>query len=257
MQYMGNKLRHELKYFIGLHEYRYLSARLATMLRLDENSVDRDYKISSIYFDDIYHSALKEKEAGIQMRQKYRIRLYNRQDGVIHLERKDKFGEFISKKSIRITRAQYDALLNGGDIRFLLDSESKFAQEMYGTIKSRLLRPVVIVEYDREAYILNEGNVRLTFDKDLQAGFNTCDLFSPNLMYTSVLEPGTMILEVKYDDYLPTYVKSLLQIPAHNRSAASKYVLCRELQMERNPVSFFGTSPVFYDTAGASPGSAG
>lgn len=173
MEYNGNSLRHELKYYINYHDYKYLSTRLATMLRLDENSVEGGYQISSLYFDDIYHSALFEKESGIEFRQKYRIRIYNRQDNVIMLERKEKFGELISKKSIKITKEQFYNLINGGDINFLLESDNQMPKDMFCAIKTKFLRPAVIVDYEREPFILEEGNVRITFDKNIQAGINT------------------------------------------------------------------------------------
>ncbi len=108
-------------------------------------------------------------------------------------------------------------------------------KEMYWAIRTRMLAPAVIVDYQREVFVLDEGNVRITFDQNLQAGINTSDIFSPGVIDVNVLAPGTMVLEIKYDDYLPAYVLKLLQLPAHSREAVSKYVYCRLAQFRYDP----------------------
>ena len=169
---------------------------------------------------------------------------------MIMLERKEKFGEYISKKSLKISKEQYYSLIGGGDINFLLESDSQMAKDMFCAIKAKFLHPAVIVDYEREPFVLREGNVRITFDKNIQAGVNTPDMFSGNLTSVSVLDPGIMVLEVKFDDYLPTHVRRLLQISSHNLCAVSKYVMCRLKQFEVNPASQFMLSPAVYDNLG-------
>lgn len=249
MIFQGKQLRNELKYYINYEEYFYLKNRLATMLKIDENSIkDYGYHIRSLYFDDMYGTALKEKEAGVMYRKKYRVRIYDKEDKNIKLERKDKYGEYITKLSERITRDQFYELINGGNINFLLDSGSQLKKDMYVNIRTRLLRPAVIVDYERETYVLNEGNVRITFDKKIQAGINTPDIFSRDIINVDVLPPNTLVLEVKFDDFLPDYVRKLLRIPSYERCAISKYVLCRLIQLERNPVAkdFFMANRIMY-----------
>ena len=119
MEYLGHRLRHEIKYYINDSVYHTLRSRLNTVAGADPNMKDEDgYLISSLYLDDIYHSALEEKEAGIRFRKKYRLRCYNREDRKISLECKRKYGEYISKDSAGISRAEYDSMLAGAyDIR--------------------------------------------------------------------------------------------------------------------------------------------
>lgn len=103
MQYLGNRLRHEIKYYINEGVYHTLRKRLMTVASPDVNmAVDEGYLISSVYFDDLYHAALEEKQAGIRFRKKYRLRCYDRWDGHINLECKRKYGEYIAKSSARI-----------------------------------------------------------------------------------------------------------------------------------------------------------
>lgn len=192
----------------------------------------------SLYFDDLYHSAFFEKEAGVTKRKKYRIRIYNLEDRLIRLECKEKMGNMVSKESINLSKDQFYSLISGGDRAFLLNEESNMPKRMYIDMQTRLLGPVVIVDYIREAYVFEPGNVRITFDKNLEAGLDTFDIFSDDVISAGALEKGTVILEIKFDDFLPDFIRNILQTRSL-KSAISKYVLCRQLQMSLNPAAPF------------------
>lgn len=228
MQYLGHRLRHEIKYYINDSVYHTLRSRLRTVAGADPNMKAEDgYLISSLYFDDVYHSAMNEKQAGICFRKKYRLRCYNREDIRINLECKRKYGEYISKDSMAVSRSEYDAML-AGDYDVLLAHSDIVGREVYALHHARLLKPVVAVEYLREAYVLAQGNVRITFDKEISASVGEYDMFSPYYEVRKVLEPGIMVLEVKFDDYLPDMIFQILKTAMTNKCAISKYVMCRE-----------------------------
>lgn len=227
MEYLGHRLRHEIKYYINDSVYHTLRSRLRTVAGADPNMRDEEgYLISSLYMDDIYHSALEEKAAGIRFRKKYRLRCYNREDGMISLECKRKYGEYISKDSMRLSRGEYDAML-AGDYGFFLSRPETLGREVYALHQTRLLKPAVAVEYLREAYVAEQGNVRITFDKDISASVNEHDMFSERYEVVRALEPGLMVLEVKFDDFLPDAVYQILKTAMTNKCAVSKYVMCR------------------------------
>lgn len=229
MIYNNILLRNELKFFINIHEYMYLKKRLLVCLDKDKHGTINDgYHIRSLYFDDIYNSAYIEKESGISKRKKFRIRIYNTSDKIIKLEKKSKYNKYISKDVESLNKEQFYKILNN-DNQFLIKSDNKLFKEIYVESKTKLLKPVVIVDYEREAYTLDAGNVRITFDKNLRAGISSFDIFDKNIITKGVFDKQIMIMEVKYDSFLPTYVKNLLQISAHNISAASKYVMCRKI----------------------------
>ncbi len=236
MEHNGRRLRHELKYLINYGEYAYLKPRLEALMKRDIHAGDDGYHIRSLYFDDMYHSALEEKESGIMLRRKYRIRIYNKSDSFISLERKDKFGEFISKISTCLTRDEFYRIING-DIADMASSDVSLKQEMFAEMRTKRLAPSVIVDYQRDVYVYDEGNVRITFDRDLHAGIDTADVFAPNITTVAAMDPGLMVLEVKYDDFLPDVIKNALQIKSHSREAVSKYVYCRQAQFKYNPIS--------------------
>ena len=229
MQYLGNKLRHEQKYYINQREYLLLKNSLKHLMKRDEFS-DKDgcYHVRSLYFDDVYDTSLYEKNYGVFSRQKYRIRIYNRSDNVIKLECKSKYGEFISKESKNISKDNYHALMNN-DISFM-EKEFGLLNKFYTRNACTRLNPKVIVDYEREAYVIPAGDVRITFDKDLQAGFNTNDIFDNNVSTVNVLENSLIVLEIKYNDFIPAYLQSILNLSSHTRCAISKYVMCRVLK---------------------------
>ena len=102
---------------------------------------------------------------------------------------------------------------------------------MFAEFATRPLRPCVIVDYMREAYTFPFQDVRVTFDKDVRTGYRNTDLFNARIPTYPVIEDYNMVLEVKFNRYLPTYIRSLLQLDAHARSAISKYCLCRKFEL--------------------------
>ena len=237
LQYGGAALRHELKFYIGWQEYKLIRANLAPVLSLDENTKNPEgYLIRSLYFDDMYDTAMFEKLVGVQRRDKYRIRIYDYSDKIIKFECKSKYDAYISKTSAGISRAQTEAIL-GGDYSSLLTSGNPLLRDIYIKRNTVLLRPAVVVDYLREAYIYRAGNVRITFDKDVRAGVGSFDIFSRELPTYPVVERDQMVLEIKYDDYLPTLIRGLVKSLTGDASAISKYVMCRSRLADIQTVS--------------------
>ncbi len=226
MKYEDKILRHELKYYINYASYHSLRSKLKTMVDSDKNmTCSHGYDISSLYFDDVRNNAFHEKEDGAYIRKKYRIRIYNKSDTLIKLECKSKFDSFTSKLSSKLCREQYEKLLCG-DYSFLPSMDSLVCTKLFCDNKLKLLKPKIIVDYKREAYVVKEGNVRITFDKNLQAGIHKVDLFDENLILTPILPEDIMILEIKYDDYFPAYLKRIVGQEKMDRCTISKFLLC-------------------------------
>ncbi len=224
--------RHEQKYIISGGEYHVLSRRLRSALKPDAYAAKNggEYRIRSLYFDDPCNTGLTEKNDGIQVRDKYRIRIYNDSDSVIKLERKHKDGAYIQKSSLTLSRAECDALL-AGDFAFLLGRPEPFAGQMYGIFRTRLLKPRVLVDYTREPYVFPVEDVRVTFDKNVRTAMRCTELFNPHAPTYPVSDlENCMILEIKFNRYLPTYVHALVQLGASQHTAASKYVFSRQYE---------------------------
>ena len=228
----GKQYRHELKYVISEGEHKLLSMRVKACLKQDYHASINggEYWIRSLYFDDPFDSALWEKTSGVGSRDKYRIRIYNLTDDAIKLERKHKEGQYIKKDSVTISRQDCDEIVRG-NLECLKHNDNPFAMQFYGIFKANHLRPKVLVDYVREPYVFPAEDVRITFDKDVRTAMRCTDLFNPHVITYPVWDlRNCMILEVKFNESLPQYVQELLTLDAAERTAASKYVFCRQFE---------------------------
>lgn len=226
------RYRHEYKYYINQMEYEILRKKLDVILTKDAHSTGNDgYLIRSLYFDNAFDRDLEQKNYGILRRKKFRIRIYNHSDAVIKLEKKSRQGEYILKTSVPITREEYNRILVE-DYEFLKEKKDDLYLEFYTFLQAEFLRPRIIVDYVREAYVGPVNDIRITFDKELSFVSNSLDIFDPEGIQQEVLTFPTLILEVKYNNFLPDYIHQLLQLDSHIRSAISKYVLCRLAAIE-------------------------
>jgi hypothetical protein len=225
------QFRHELKYFINYRDYVMLRGMLRALMSQDKFAgEDGSYFVRSLYFDDIYESCLMEKMAGTDYRSKYRIRAYNYKDDNIRFEKKFKYGQYIAKTSIRLSRQEYHNIMDG-DYYFLKDRKEELASEIFLKMENERLRPRVLVDYDREAYIFPIEECRITFDKDIRGGLMIKDIFDRDAPVMPMIESGLMVLEVKFFKYLPEFIKRIINnLNAVDRCAISKYVICRKYE---------------------------
>lgn len=224
---MGDvQYRHEYKHYLNYADYYVLRHRLAAVLEHDIHADENgEYKIRSLYFDNFRDKALREKLDGVNEREKYRIRCYNSTFSPILLERKSKLGGLGNKQSTVLNVEQTKAII-AGNIDWMTRSKDALLIELYSRMKSELLRPMTIVDYTREPFIFPAGNVRITLDRDIRTGLKCTDFFRTDLP-TIPAGDSTVLLEVKYDDFIPGVIVDLLQLGNRRASAFSKYAACR------------------------------
>ena len=223
-------LRHEQKYYISQGDAYYLSGILSHVMKSDENADEYgQYHIRSLYFDDCFNTAMSDKLDGVMHRHKYRIRIYNLSDKIIRLERKSKQGDYISKLSCAISRDLAQQII-AGDTYGLEKMDHPLLQDVYRMMTTKLLRPAVIVDYVREAYVHPCEETRVTLDMQLRTGFVSDDMFNPELPTYPCLDFNQTILEVKYNRRFPEYLVPILSGVPARRSAISKYTLCRRYE---------------------------
>ena len=223
----AERYRNEWKYLINNAQKELVCKRLSPFLHLDKHAQNGGYMIRSLYFEDMYKSSYEEKDAGVLKRKKYRIRIYNCSDASIKLERKKKYGAYIYKEAAKLTKDEVYKILDG-DYGFLLKSDNSLLREFYHECTSNMMRPRTIVDYEREPWVLDEGTVRITFDKDVRAAVGSYDIFDSTLPTLPVLEPGKCVMEVKYTEFMPRVLNEVLPDRASEFTAVSKYVLCYE-----------------------------
>lgn len=223
------KFRHELKFSISETEQEIIKHKLDILLQRDSHAEGGIYRIRSLYFDDWKESAYEEKLAGVESRKKYRIRIYNDSDAVIKLERKRKEGSYIQKVSASLTRAEADCIL-AGEYEFLRKRKEPICHDFYWECMANGMRSSVIVDYEREPYVYPYGDVRITFDTHVRAGVFSDNLFDAAVPVMEVMEPGLLIMEVKYTEFLPEIIRDLLPTADSAQMAYSKYTLCKEMK---------------------------
>ncbi len=219
--------RHELKHAISSFDAVELVSRLKHVALPDTHAVNNgSYSVRSLYFDNAYDKALREKIDGISNREKFRVRFYNGDTSYIRLEKKVKSRGLCQKYSAVITKEQCERLLSG-DYGFLKESEDGLFLELYAKMHTEQLRPKTIVDYTRQAYIFPAGNVRVTLDSDVRTSTQVNGFLNSELCCRGVTK--AVILEIKYDSFLPQVIADLVQVKNRQAAAFSKYAACRTL----------------------------
>lgn len=224
---MNKVFREEKKFLLNIEEYIKTSRRLEQVMAQDPHNGPGGYPVRSLYFDTVYDSDFFEKEDGLELRRKVRLRVYDPDADFAMMEIKQKEGSFQMKRSLRVTRedgmriaaGEYEALLGYGD---------PFAAECYALMRSRCYRPVTVVEYDRKAFVAKENDIRITFDSNISAAESSLDVFSPKLNTVPVIDRFDVLLEVKYNGFMLDYLRGLLNAVDKSELSVSKYTLARQ-----------------------------
>lgn len=217
--------RHEWKHVISYLDLITIRSRLRAVAEPDPHAEGGKYRIRSLYFDNLNDKALREKIDGVNMREKFRIRYYNDDTSFIHLEKKSKRSGLGTKYSALLTAEEAQKIVDG-DIEWMMDSDRSLVQELYCKMRYQGLIPRTIVDYVREPFIYRPGNVRVTFDYDIRTGMNRTDFLNPECILIPAGD-APILMEVKWDAYLPSIIRDCVQTPGRRETAFSKYAQCR------------------------------
>ena len=217
--------RHEWKHEIDRSDLLAIRQRMGAVAKLDPHAVNGVYEIRSLYFDDPADRALREKLNGVSVREKFRLRYYNGDTSLIHLEKKSKYSGLGNKQSACVTAQEVQSLLRG-DLGWMREHPHGLVRELYCKMKNQGLRPKTIVDYTREPFIYVPGNVRVTLDYDIRTGLRCVDFLNPYCL-TIPAKDAPAILEVKWDAFLPDIIRDAVQLPQRPAGAFSKYAACR------------------------------
>lgn len=219
--------RHELKFSFPQAMAPLVENRLIPLMEFDPHYPQKSYFVRSLYFDTPAHLSFYEKLAGLEERRKIRIRYYNYDPSFIVLEEKTKKGDLTLKRSGSLSVDSAQKMIFG-DFSPLSDEKDPFLLEMYGELKSEAYAPSVIVDYQRTAFLIHNTDVRVTLDQNIRAIGTGSLFFSSNLPSRSAFE-DRCVLEVKYNQFLPSYIETVFADIPLVREAVSKYTLCRTI----------------------------
>lgn len=225
---MNEVYRKEKKYLLDIMEYTKYSQIFENIMKKDIHNGTNGYKIRTLYFDTINDKDYEEKEEGLRNRRKIRLRIYNATPdfGVIELKQKD--GEFYLKKSLKINKEDAIAIIKG-KYSVLLKYKDKFATECYSIMQMYAYVPKTVVEYTRNAFVVQENQTRITFDHSIKFSETNYNIFDSNLVLNNAIDSSKIVLEVKYSGFLLTYIKDLLKKIDKSEIAASKYCMGRKI----------------------------
>lgn len=219
------KFRHEWKHEINYADALTLRTRLSAVMQRDPHAIAGEYSIRSVYFDTPDDRALREKLDGVNQREKFRIRFYNNDTSYIVLEKKYKINGLCSKESCRLTKEEAQKILDK-DLQWMPESNRPLCHELYAKMQFQRLLPKTIVDYRRIPFIFGPGNVRVTIDYAIRTGEFRTDFLNPETL-TLPAGDSPILLEVKWDEYLPDIIRDAVSIPNRHASAFSKYAQCR------------------------------
>lgn len=216
--------RHEIKCEINLSDMITIRQRLNAVAYPDPYAIDGKYFIRSLYFDNFSDKVLREKIDGVNYREKFRIRYYNGDTSVIHLEKKSKCSGLSSKQSAPLTAYLAHAIISG-ECEWMLYSDYPLVRELYSKMTVEGIRPKTIVDYTREPFIFPAGNVRVTIDHNIRTGLACTDFLDRNCV--TVPASQSTILEIKWDSFLPDIIRDAVSLESRHNGAFSKYAACR------------------------------
>ncbi len=219
-------LRKEKKYLIPLEAYYYLSLKLERIMQTDSHGKGDGYRVRSLYFDSLEDVDWQEKEDGLEVRRKIRLRNYGGNSPYAKLEMKQKQGDSQRKRSLLLPKDEAQALILG-DTSVLLCHSEQLALESYYRMNQYCYRPKTIIEYRRKAFFAPENDIRVTFDWQVKGTEASHDIFDDDLLQYTLLDPHLVILEVKFNGFLLSYIKDLLAEVDRSELSASKYCMGR------------------------------
>ncbi len=219
------EFRHEWKIEINVADHLALSSRLKAIMEPDPHAVNGKYSIRSLYFDSPTDRALREKLDGVNRREKFRIRCYNGDLSFLSLEKKSKVNSLCSKQTAVISLEQTRALIDG-DVGWMMDSPEMLVRELHCKMVTQRLEPKTVVEYVREPFVYRPGNVRVTFDYGIRTGLRCTDLLNAGSV-TVPAGDAPVLMEVKWDAFLPDIIRDAIQLPGRRAASFSKYAQCR------------------------------
>ncbi|TWT06579.1 polyphosphate polymerase domain-containing protein [Planococcus sp. CPCC 101016] len=222
----GMQGRREIKHEMTKMDCYLLRNKLKHYMEIDPHAKENGtYCIRSVYFDNFDNKVMNQKKEGLFERDKFRVRLYDSNTSFLNLEKKSKRNNLTYKQKCLMTAEEYEKIRKG-DLEWMETDSRSLIQDLYWQMNLLQLKPLTVVDYEREVFIYKYGNVRVTFDSSIKTSLRNNDVLNPNITMVET-EPDVVILEVKFDEFLPNVIKQLLQVSDMRAGAYSKYQISR------------------------------
>jgi SPX domain protein involved in polyphosphate accumulation len=226
--------RFELKYLIGLQQAERFKHDLSAFLIPDENgNKNGHYTLTSLYYDSPNLRCYREKESGIKVRRKLRIRLYESNlvltdESPVFVEIKQRVDRVTQKRRAILPYGEALRLCNDRQMPRYLPEDKEVIEEIYVFLWQYNLRPVIIVRYDRQAFISEK------YDLGLRVTFDTAISFQPHQLHLHeksaglpLLPANRVVMEIKINERMPYWLAEM--IAAHNLQMVQVSKYCRSI----------------------------
>lgn len=229
------KYRNEWKFKVNDCEIIMIKNKISRLLSYDEHINNNGvYYIHSLYFDDYKNTCMRDNDAGIGVRYKWRIRYYNNNLDYICLEKKEKKNSLTRKKMCKISIEDYLSIVNNKTFDVFWNSKNEpLLKEFCYDISTKLFKPKIIIDYERCAFIEPISNIRITFDRNISASKDLDKFIIGDYTKIPIQNINENIMEVKFDDILPSHIKQATYLKSLKQTTFSKYYLSRTI-LERS-----------------------
>lgn len=219
---MNEVLREEKKFLISQDKMYLIWDKLAEVMHLDSHGDSEGYSIRSLYFDSLHNRDFTEKEDGIELRRKIRLRNYSPYSDFAMLEMKQKQGQYQKKRSLKLNKEDALELINA-NYSVLLKQNTDFANECFYMMNQFQYRPKAVVTYKRKAFVAKENSIRITFDHHLKGTESYYNIFDPNINENYIMDPYLAVMEVKFNGFILSYIKDVIDMVDLPETSVSKY----------------------------------
>lgn len=252
------QIRKEYKYLLHKDKLDQFRERLMPFVEIDKyarNKQGNEYKVRSIYFDTGRMDYFTEKDAGVKIRKKFRIRGYDdtKTNSTIFLEVKRKNNEIVWKnrapvkfediQKLFITRDSDNLVIASDSFPKAVDDANVFLYYLY----RQYLVPVILIVYDREPFYSKfNTDLRITFDKNIRS--KVCSsldgIFAEHKEVYALND--YLVLEIKFNFGFPLWLENIVKDFNLVRQAVSKYSICVENHKDEIEMLFRHPSIEFF-----------
>ena len=238
MEYRAVFKRHELKYLMDSEQAE------AVQEALEEHLVpDRYWRstVRNVYYDIPDYLLARRSIERPMYKEKLRLRSYGAvsDDDEVFVELKKKYDSVVYKRRLAMGLSDAEAWLRGD----AAGPGTQIGEEIgFMTVRYPGIRPAMLLSYEREAHRSEDGDLRITIDRDILARTEDVRL-SSDLGGSPVLPEGYTLMEVKTMYGYPGWLTSLLCAERLYKSSFTKYGNAyKEMVLGKMPEEFFGLS---------------
>jgi len=217
--------RFELKYLLYYNQVEEFLSFIAPYVINDAyGGPDGSYKIISLYYDSSDLLCYREKIDGEKYRRKLRVRTYGNHSEIAFLEIKQRYNLTVQKRRFRASLPEILSYLDTSKNGIKNKRYDPTIEEANILVQKLRLEPKIVVSYNRTAFFDRfNKNLRITIDRNVRCRHIALNIETNKTKGRYALQPEMMILEIKFNESIPTWIVSCLNYLDLQVQRISKY----------------------------------